>query len=117
MLLDTTLVAAVMVRRAAAAAPPWGSMSAAERRAPRSRRPAAASRPDRACRICRVATLGMPVLRVPCCACHAVPRWPQVLAWEWSLLSAGAFWLFFTFVTGAFFSSTLEKVPKGAWFR
>jgi KUP system potassium uptake protein len=41
----------------------------------------------------------------------------MVLAWGWSLLSAAAFWLPFTVITGAFFSSTLEKVPKGAWFR
>ncbi|KAI3432754.1 hypothetical protein D9Q98_004295 [Chlorella vulgaris] len=40
----------------------------------------------------------------------------MVLAWGWSLLSAAAFWLPFTVITGAFFSSTLEKVPKGAWF-
>ncbi|KAL4425076.1 hypothetical protein ABPG77_010390 [Micractinium sp. CCAP 211/92] len=37
-------------------------------------------------------------------------------AWEWNTVAAGAFWLFFTFVTGAFLSSNLSKVPKGAWF-
>lgn len=41
----------------------------------------------------------------------------MVLCWEWSLPAASAFWLFYTFVTAAFFSSTLEKVPTGAWFR
>jgi K+ transporter len=41
----------------------------------------------------------------------------MVLNWEWSILSASAFWLLYNFVTGAIFSSTLEKVPTGAWFR
>lgn len=37
-------------------------------------------------------------------------------AWEWNVLAAGAFWAFFSFVTGAYLSSNLSKVPKGAWF-
>ncbi|KAL4425077.1 hypothetical protein ABPG77_010391 [Micractinium sp. CCAP 211/92] len=37
-------------------------------------------------------------------------------AWEWNVVAAGGFWVFFTFITGAFLSSNLSKVPKGAWF-
>jgi K+ transporter len=40
-----------------------------------------------------------------------------LIAWEWHLAFVAAFWLIFTFITGAFLSSTLEKVPKGTWFR
>ena len=41
----------------------------------------------------------------------------MLTAWEWSAWGVGAFWLFFTFITSAYLSSNLEKVPKGAWFR
>lgn len=36
--------------------------------------------------------------------------------WEWPLWGVGSYSAFFLFITGAFFSSNLEKVPKGAWF-
>lgn len=38
-------------------------------------------------------------------------------AWEWHALAAASFWLIFSFITGAFLSSNLSKIPKGAWFR
>lgn len=40
----------------------------------------------------------------------------MLLAWEWPTLVVSAFWLFFTFISAAYFSSNLEKVPTGAWF-
>lgn len=40
----------------------------------------------------------------------------MVAAWEWSLTAVAAFFLTFTFIVGAFFSSCLTKLPKGAWF-
>ncbi|KAI7844072.1 hypothetical protein COHA_002216 [Chlorella ohadii] len=39
----------------------------------------------------------------------------MVTAWQWHLGVVSAFWLIFTFETGAFFSSNVEKVPQGAW--
>ena len=33
------------------------------------------------------------------------------------MAAVGAFWLFFTFVTGTFLSSNMSKIPEGAWFR
>eukprot|EP00887_Chlorella_sp_A99_P003937 scaffold11.g3937.t1 len=40
----------------------------------------------------------------------------ELVGWGWHVLAVAAFWLFFTFITGAYFSSTMEKVPSGAWF-
>ena len=40
----------------------------------------------------------------------------MVTAWEWSPVAVFAFWLPYTVITGAFFSSNVQKVPKGAWF-
>jgi hypothetical protein len=37
--------------------------------------------------------------------------------WEWHPAAVAAFWLLFTAITGAYLSSNLFKVPKGAWFR
>ena len=37
--------------------------------------------------------------------------------WEWHPAAVSAFWLLFTAITGAYLSSNLLKVPKGAWFR
>eukprot|EP00887_Chlorella_sp_A99_P002108 scaffold21.g2108.t1 len=39
-----------------------------------------------------------------------------LVGWGWSALATTAFWLVFSFICGAYLSSNLEKVPKGAWF-
>ncbi|PRW58025.1 Potassium transporter family isoform C [Chlorella sorokiniana] len=39
----------------------------------------------------------------------------MITAWQWHLGVVAAFWLVFTFETGAFFSSNVQKVPEGAW--
>lgn len=41
----------------------------------------------------------------------------MITAWRCNILLAGTFWLVFTFITASFFSASVLKVPKGAWFR
>jgi len=40
-----------------------------------------------------------------------------ITAWEWHVLAVGSFWAVFSFICGAYLSSNVSKVPKGAWFR
>ncbi|PSC70116.1 potassium transporter 12 isoform A [Micractinium conductrix] len=40
----------------------------------------------------------------------------MITAWRCNILLAGTFWLVFTFITASFFSASVLKVPKGAWF-
>lgn len=40
----------------------------------------------------------------------------MLVAWDWNALLVGFFWLFYTFISGAYLSSNLRKVPLGAWF-
>lgn len=40
----------------------------------------------------------------------------MIVGWAWHPLAVGTFWLIWTFIEAAYFSSNLEKVPKGAWF-
>lgn len=40
----------------------------------------------------------------------------MLLAWEWHWLVVLTFWLVYTFISGAYLSSNVKKVPHGAWF-
>ncbi|GAB4815865.1 hypothetical protein N2152v2_002911 [Parachlorella kessleri] len=40
----------------------------------------------------------------------------MIICWEVHLLLVATFWLVFTFIEAAFWSSNIVKVPEGAWF-
>ena len=40
----------------------------------------------------------------------------QTVCWDWNPALTAAFWLVFSTITGAFLSSTVLKIPTGAWF-
>lgn len=40
----------------------------------------------------------------------------MLMSWNWHPAIVGAFFLFYTFISGAYLSSNLEKIPHGAWF-
>ena len=40
----------------------------------------------------------------------------MLLCWDWPLWSVTSFWLLFTFITGTYLSSNMNKVAAGAWF-
>lgn len=40
----------------------------------------------------------------------------SLIVWRWNLVFALAFFLFFGIIDGAYLTSTLRKVPDGAWF-
>lgn len=38
------------------------------------------------------------------------------VVWKWNFVFSSAFWLVFSVVTGAFMTSSMLKIPTGAWF-